>query len=940
MEKPMGIRENTTQLIENLEPVKSFLTHSHYNYILIDEKGYIVESNRFFYDLINYPVGDLTGRSLHHVIFEPYHATIKSIIDNIQTNNHQKAFAIFETYNHVLINVILHFSGLYNKSGEFAGTMILVDTVSNDSLIQQDQTVIHNMFYEDYELSLFNMILENSRDVVYIINYQNNKFDFLSPAIFEMTGYNKEELVTMKKDDILNIIHPDFREIFRSHWKGLANKPVNTKNYFSIEFKIRPKLGISRWLSDNRKLIRDKHGKLIKIVGNIRDITDFKLVEDALNRSRDRLTKAMDATNDGMWDWKLDSNKVYFDARFYMMAGYLPNEFPNTVSEWMKRIHQNDIHNVQSQLDKHLHGKSDQWISEYRFKTKHGDWIWILNRGKIFERDEQGNALRMVGTHTDISLRKKMAEELQKRNHELESFHEKLFASEEKFRQLAENTQDVFWLADKDNLLYINSSFEKIWGHPCAEIMKTPYLMVNWVHPDDIQSFHQLLDLSNLEINVPYQEKFRIIRPNGDLRWIWSRRFPIVNENNEIYRIAGIASDITAQMTIEEDLIATKEKALESDRLKSAFLANISHEIRTPMNGIIGFTGLLKDENLSYENRIQYINIITKSGDQLLHIIDDIIDISKIESNQLKIKHAEVNLNELIADLELFYANGKKQIAKDHIEIIGELKPSFDNIKLLTDESRLRQIFMNLISNALKFTEKGHIRFGYTLTTKNTIEFYVEDTGIGISSEMQSAIFKRFRQVDDSTTRTFGGTGLGLAISEGLIKLMNGKIWLKSVLGEGSTFYFSLPYSVIDHAVTHKSPVTVETDQYDWSGFVILIVEDDAINQEFLATILAPTNVTFIQCYTAEEAITVSESSTIIHLVLMDIRLPKMNGYEAFNIIAKQRPSLPVIAQTAFALTEDASRCLEMGFANYIAKPINRKNLLTMIHSYLINYKS
>ncbi len=547
-------------------------------------------------------------------------------------------------------------------------------------------------------------------------------------------------------------------------------------------------------MSDTSKLIWDKEGKLKRIVGNIRDVTDFKLLEEALNRSRDRLTKAMDATNDGMWDWKLDSNKVYFDARFYTMAGYLPNEFPHTIAEWMKRIHPNDINIVQAQIDKHLKGKSEQWVSEYRFKTKHGDWIWVLNRGKIFERDDHSNPLRMVGTHTDISLRKKMAEELQKRNLELETVHDKLFTSEEKFRQLAENTEDVFWLADRVNILYINPTFEKIWERDSKTLINNPSILSQWVHPEDVNTFHQILDFSILEINKPFNENYRIIRPDGEIRWIWSRRFPVLNENGQIYRIAGIASDVTDQKIIEEDLISTKEKALESDRLKSAFLANISHEIRTPMNGIIGFSGLLKEENLSYENRIQYLNIITKSGEQLLHIIDDIIDISKIESNQIKIKFTEVNLNELIADLKLFFENGKRQIGKDNIEIIGDIKNEFRNIKLQTDESRLRQIFMNLISNALKFTDAGHIRFGFTPTPDNTIQFFVEDTGIGISEEMQSAIFKRFRQVDESTTRTFGGTGLGLAISDGLLKLMNGKIWLKSTKDKGSIFYFSLPY--------------------------------------------------------------------------------------------------------------------------------------------------
>jgi CheY-like chemotaxis protein len=350
------------------------------------------------------------------------------------------------------------------------------------------------------------------------------------------------------------------------------------------------------------------------------------------------------------------------------------------------------------------------------------------------------------------------------------------------------------------------------------------------------------------------------------------------------------------------------------------------------MNGIIGFAELLKDEGLALESRIQYVNIITKSSEQLLHIIDDIIDISKIEANQLNISKSTFAIDNVLKDLQVFYENERIHLGKSHIEIKIEHDSA---VQINTDESKLRQIFMNLISNALKFTEQGYIKIGYKIKSGFLIECFVEDTGIGIPGKMQSLIFKRFRQIDDSLTRRFGGTGLGLAICEGLVRLMGGKIWVDSIIDKGSTFYFTLPYQEMNETKMQNRNEANMNDPFDWQGKTILVVEDDEINQEFLSAVLTPTNAAIIYAGTGEEAVNVCISTPDIDLVLMDIRLPKMNGYEAFTIIHQNFPNLRVIAQTAFAMTEDAARCLEIGFTDYIAKPINRKQFLSMINKHL-----
>ena len=383
-------------------------------------------------------------------------------------------------------------------------------------------------------------------------------------------------------------------------------------------------------------------------------------------------------------------------------------------------------------------------------------------------------------------------------------------------------------------------------------------------------------------------------------------------------------------MLFRSALIRAKEKALESDNLKSAFLANISHEIRTPMNGILGFVDLLKDESLSLETRNTYVNIITKSSKQLLQIIDDIIDISKIEANQVKIDINECLINNTIKDLLLFYQNDKALIEKSNLQLKYQITLDDEHAKIFTDESRLRQILMNLLDNAAKFTIEGEIVIGYKLIENKIIEFFVKDTGIGINLDQQHLVFERFRQADSSATRTYGGTGLGLSISEGLVKLLGGLIWFESEPGQGATFYFSIPYHPVNKRIV-LSDVDINLEDPKWDDKIILVVEDDEINFEYLKTVLEPSNAIILYASSGEDALRVFSSNNDIDLILMDIRLPGISGYEAMRMIKNQKSDIPIIAQTAFAMAEDYSKCLEQGFDDYIAKPINRRHLIKII---------
>lgn len=254
----------------------------------------------------------------------------------------------------------------------------------------------------------------------------------------------------------------------------------------------------------------------------------------------------------------------------------------------------------------------------------------------------------------------------------------------------------------------------------------------------------------------------------------------------------GILEDITKELELQNELVLAKEKAEESDKLKSAFLANMSHEIRTPVNGILGFAELLGDEDIDDDTRNNYISIIRESTNQLLTLISDIIDISKIEAGMFDLKNTEFDLHKMFDELLEIFKLQLKSKNKEHLLLSYKLDCKDDSCKMVSDKTRIAQVLSNLLLNAIKFTEKGEIIFGNILEDDKII-FYVKDTGIGIPDEMQNYIFDRFRQVEYKNTRKYGGTGLGLSICMGIVEVLGGKIWLNSKISQGSTFYFSIP---------------------------------------------------------------------------------------------------------------------------------------------------
>lgn len=391
----------------------------------------------------------------------------------------------------------------------------------------------------------------------------------------------------------------------------------------------------------------------------------------------------------------------------------------------------------------------------------------------------------------------------------------------------------------------------------------------------------------------------------------------------------------------ERRLIEAKRKAEESDRLKSTFLANMSHEIRTPMNSIIGFANLLGNDDLSQEEKEEYINYIRNSSRTLLNLIDDIIDIAKIEAGQLSMNPDAVPIRSTFKELQALFQKELLNRGKGNLELKLNLPDREKEEYVFADDSRLRQVLSNIINNAIKFTSKGFIEIGYyQIPNAREIMFFVRDTGIGIPEDKLEVIFNRFEQVKDERIEKNEGTGLGLSISKRIIELLGGEIAVESVVGEGSYFYFTLklvPNELETELANQDANRTkaISSAELNLKDKTILIAEDEIFNFQFLKEFLRPTMANVIWAKSGFEAIEKVKEYKDIDLILMDIKMPELDGYEATKRIKKINPDIPIFAQTAYAMAGDKKTNKNAGFNEYLTKPIKTSELLKLLIKYI-----
>ncbi len=438
----------------------------------------------------------------------------------------------------------------------------------------------------------------------------------------------------------------------------------------------------------------------------------------------------------------------------------------------------------------------------------------------------------------------------------------------------------------------------------------------------------------------PIELEFKIARSEGDgrefrliLMQICCIEEMVENRPPSSLIIASLR-DITRQEKARKDLIKARDKADESERFKNVLLSNISHEIRTPMNSIIGFSELLRIGNLAFEKRLEYVKTIKNQGIQLLKMIDDMVELTRMESGKITIRKSPCNIDLLINEILTVFNRHKILENKEHLEIRAVYPPQRGTV-IYTDPGRLQQLISNLIHNSIKYTEKGWIEIGYKPVSEQRIEFYVRDTGIGLSRDLQKRIFGRFPE-DETFAGKSESSGLGLTISKNLVRLLGGKIWVESEVGMGSTFYFNLPFEGVPDTYHHMAPEEeFVIPSYNWKDKVILVVEDDEVNFKFLEAVLQDTAATILHASNGIQAVELCRSINKIDLVLMDIKMPEMDGFQATRHIREFNKKVPIIAQTAYVMENEWDRCFEVGCNDQITKPIEIKEFFEKVDRFL-----
>lgn len=497
--------------------------------------------------------------------------------------------------------------------------------------------------------------------------------------------------------------------------------------------------------------------------------------------------------------------------------------------------------------------------------------------------------------------------------------------NERRYRLLADMLpQSIYETDELGNFSYVNKAWYRNFGYTAEDINQG----LNLIETVISESSDDILGNTRLE-----NSNFVAIRKDGS-------RFPAsvysdkILANNKIIGRRGIIIDVTQHNIYIHSLKKETFKAQTSDKLKSSFLANMSHEIRTPMNSIIGFSNLLTSDEITEIQKKDFLNYIRSSGEMLLNLIDDIIDIAKIEAGELKITKKELNLGNLFNELYKTFSEIKNKSGKSHINLLL-IKDSVFDLSFKTDPFRLRQILTNLVNNAIKFTDEGTVEFGFRVKDERNIEFFVKDTGMGLSKEELGIIFERFKRTYSSEEKNIVGTGLGLAISKNLVEIMGGEMWVDSSLKVGTTFYFTLPY-LKSVKIETKNDINQESvSSFLWKDKTILVVEDDDQSYYFLKELLKRTGATIIRAANGIEALEICRSDMKLDLVLMDIQMPKISGYEATREIKRIRKILPVIAQTAYAMAGDREKSIKAGCDDYIAKPLNIESLLPKINQFI-----
>ncbi len=731
-----------------------------------------------------------------------------------------------------------------------------------------------------------------------------------------ITEWSEGVYKILERDISLNAFSPEeYKMVF-----GKANynkfivsfkKAVIQGTPFQFQFKARIANNKTKWVEVicQPEMVRGLKGYELR--GTIQDINESKQIEVELNTSNQLLQTIIDNIPDAIYMknrelCRLVANKK--DAELCKLE-----KVDDVVGKTDYDLYPFEIAQKYAEDDRKVIESGQPIINREEVLPFGDNAKWVLT-SKIPLKDSENKIMGLVGIGRDITFIKE---------------HESRLRMLQKV--IEQSPLSVVITDTEGKIEYVNPWFEKTTGYKKSEAIGNNPRILN-AGLQDSNYYKTMWDtvLSGKNWHGEFHNK----RKDGTPYWESAIIAPIFDEKNQIKQLVAIKEDITNIKQMVKDLEIAKEKAEESDRLKTVFLANMSHEIRTPLNGILGFSNIICSGMCDAGQLEKYGRIIENSGQRLMTVIDDIIDISMIQSNQLKIEREDFNLNELLEEVFVVYKNQKaSQLSRIDFKMETCLKT--ENNHIISDKNRVYQILKNLLDNAFKFTETGHIKFGCLSSTTSEIVLYVEDTGIGIEEGKTGLIFEIFRQVEEGNSRRYDGSGLGLAITSGIVERLGGEIVVKSEIKKGTAFYVTLPRNNEKKpTINGKRSQVTGRDVAEIKSKKIVSFEDDKTSAQYLKIVVNQLGYELVNFETAPEGIEYLKNNGA-DMVLMDAQLPGMNGYQATQIIKSELPGIPVIMQSAFAMKSDKDKAIQAGCDDYLSKPVSMRQLKDKIEKFV-----
>lgn len=896
-------------LRESEDIFNSFMEHSPVYVFFKDKETRPIRLSKNYEKMLGIPIEKILGKTMDELF--PSDLAKSMIQDDLDVINNGIPISIIETFNDRVFETTKFPIKWVDGSNYLAGFTIDItrQKKAEEALIKSE--AFTRMLIESSPIGILYLDKEG------IITYENSASKRImgvpegidSPVI----GKNFFEIPNIKSIDnkqIQDKLHsntPIYGEIV--HYKTLMNTEVD------VEFFTTP--------------IKDSLGIHDGLIVMISDITERLRTQDLLKEKTQKLNTIINNLHGVVYQCQNDQDWTinYMNDGILELSGYPAEDFINNkVRTFSSIIHPDEEIKVRKEIQKSIL-ENKYYTIEYRIITASGSvkWVWEKGHG-VFEKD---HLVALEGFISDITERKQ-GEILIK-----------------KLSEAVEQSPSSTIITDANGKIeFINSQFTQLTQYSLNDVKgKSPRIF----NPGHYSQGVFTAMMETLQSGKVWKSEFANRKKDGTNYWEDVIISPLIDSNGHISNFILITDDISEKKNMLDALIKAKSKAEESDRLKTSFLQNISHEIRTPMNSIVGFASILNNQDLTADKRNYYTGIIEQASNQLLSVITDIVLIATLESGQEVLHERETKVNSILTILHDQFESRAKSI---DINLTCNTTLSDSDATILADETKLIQILTNLIGNALKFTKKGFVNYGYTLSNRSTeltsesqgtlepasefdeLEFYVKDSGIGVSKEVHEQIFGRFQQADSKIAQEYGGTGLGLSISKAYVELMGGKIRIESQPGEGSQFYFTILYKKLNTKASNSEIQKQEVFKLG-SSRTILVAEDEDFNYKLISELLSAFDVKLIRATTGIEAIEVCMTNQNIDLVIMDIKMPQMNGYEATKIIKGIRPELKVIAQTAYSFDDDRTKALESGCCDYIAKPFGKQQFLTLIMKHL-----